>query len=426
MKIAVCTPLHVQSAIGRVSINITDELTRRGHLVTLINIERDPSPATQSSAQPQYSWKDPDAIAVLHAANAIVVQIGDNYGYHAGAIHILNNFHCVGIFHDANIYNLFRMWAFDGRSDADGKQKYDTEISRVYGNDLTVKLDESNPATRFDMISWLAAPCAAALVHANFYIARVQDSCPGTDLSCPLTYDARAYVEAEQQDSKSRLTILTLGHINPNKCCDQVIKAIGQSELRSRSEYRIVGPISKAAQDHLTAIASEYGVQATLSGRVTDADIALELRRADIVCCLRRPILEGASASAIEAMLSGRAIIVPNAGFYAEIDDAGAVKVPADFTIDDIRKALELLADQPDFRHDVAARGKNWATKNCSVQSYVDCLEKLLNAAVSVGPYLDLARTYAGQLTQLGFGQNDPIFFRVADCLQGLCEIETD
>lgn len=427
MKVAFCTPLHTQSAIGRVSIRVADELSRRRHIVTLINIEREPSPTTHDSAQEQLSWNDPEAIAELRAADVIVVQIGDNYQYHAGAIHILHNFRCVGIFHDANIYNLFRMWAFDGRSDLEGKQAYERELHRFYGDDQEFLIDDPSASTRFDMIRWLAAQCASALVHATFYKARVQDYCAGIVLSTPLTYDARPNgAAAEVQASKSSLSILTLGHINPNKCCDQVIEAIGQSELRARSEYRIAGQVTEAERDRLARLASEHNVDTTFLGRVPESVIAQELERADIVCCLRRPILEGASASAIEAMLSVRPIIVPDAGFYAEIADSAALKVPAEFDSNDIRKALEFLAERTDIRREIAENGRNWAIKNCSVQNYVDQLEELLTTAVSVVPYLDLACTYAAQLKQLGFDQKDPIFFQMADCLQGLCKPDTN
>ena len=123
-------------------------------------------------------------------------------------------------------------------------------------------------------------------------------------------------------------------------------------------------------------------------------------------------------------MLSARPVIVPNAGFYTEIADTAAVKVPAEFSVHDIKIALEFLAERPETRHAIATSGKDWATRNCSVQYYVDNLEKLLAEAILVQPYLDLATTYAAQLKQLGFGQSDPIFFQVADCLQGLCEVD--
>lgn len=426
MKIALCTPLHLQSAIARVSISVANELTRRGHTVTLINIERDPSQPTHDSAQAQLSWNDPKATTELHAASVIVVQIGDNYQYHAGAIHILHNFRCTGIFHDANIYNLFRMWAFDGRTDLDGLKTYETEIGSLYGSDLSIDIADPSQHTKFDMIPWLAAQCAAALVHAAFYKARVQEYCPGVVMNTPLTYDARPTDEVVEPDEKSSISLLTFGHINPNKCCDQMIEAIGQSGLREQAEYRLVGQVSLAERDRLTAIASQYNVAVTLSGRVTDEEIAHELHRADIVCCLRRPILEGASASAIEAMLTGRPVIVPDAGFYAEIADSAVVKVPADFSSNDIQKALEFLAGRPEMRKVIGDRGKEWVTTNCSVRSYVDKLEHLLAAAVRIEPYLSVSSTYARQLKQLGFDENDPIFFQVADRLQSLCKVDPD
>lgn len=422
MKIALCTPLHIESAIARVSISVANELTRRGHDVALINIERVPSSTSHTTTQPQFWWKDPSTTHELQGATVILVQIGDNYDYHAGAIQLLHDFRCTGIFHDANIYNLFRMWAFDDRSALEGQREYEQEIRKIYGSESDVDIGDPGQHIRFDMVPWLAAQCAAALVHATFYKQRVQDHCPGPVMVTPLTYDIGPVQVPVAAVEKAALSILTLGHINPNKCCAQVIEAIGRSRLREQAEYRIVGQVSEGERDRLTAIASQFDVRVTISGRVTDEEIASELQRADIVCCLRRPILEGASASAIEAMSFGKPVIVPDGGFYAEIADSAAVKVAADFSLNDIQKALEGLAGGSDLRDAFGKRGKEWVKSNCSVQSYVEKLEQLLAAALLVEPYLGLSSTYARQLSHLGFDQNDPIFFQVADRLQGLCK----
>ena len=78
MKVALCTPLHVHSAIARVSVSVANELVRRGHAVTLINIERTPGSTVHEGVQEQISWKDRQATVALQHAGAIVVQIGDN------------------------------------------------------------------------------------------------------------------------------------------------------------------------------------------------------------------------------------------------------------------------------------------------------------------------------------------------------------
>jgi hypothetical protein len=119
-KIALCTPLSSHSAIARASKILAAELERRHQFVSLINIELE-IPKTEGATSSSLWWKDPKAAAALESADAIVVQIGDNYAYHAGAIEILSRFRCIGIFHDANIYNLFRM-GFRRGSTAEGRR----------------------------------------------------------------------------------------------------------------------------------------------------------------------------------------------------------------------------------------------------------------------------------------------------------------
>jgi glycosyltransferase involved in cell wall biosynthesis len=420
MKVALCTPLHVHSAIARVSVSVANELVRRGHAVTLINIERTPGSTVHEGVQEQISWKDRQATVALQHAGAIVVQIGDNYDYHAGAISILHDFRCVGIFHDANIQNLFRMWAFDGKSDSEAMKLYDATVRKLYGDDPELQTPETDQHSRLDMLRWLASQCSSALVHANFYKKKIQDFCPGPVITTPLTYDARQPAKAPDRVATSRLSVLTFGHINTNKCCDLVIEAIGHSKIRTAAEYRIVGPVTEDERQRLAALAAKHQVETVIAGRVTDADIADELQLADIVCCLRKPILEGGSASAIESMLSSRPIMVANAGFYAEIDDDAAVKLSADFSADEIQTALERLAADAEARHAIAQRGREWAVRNCSIEHYVDKLEMAIASAIAVEPQLELSSTYVNQLRQLGLDEDHAPFFEVADCLQSL------
>lgn len=420
MKVALCTPLHVHSAIGRVSISVANELTRRGHTVSLINIERTPASSMHESMLEQISWKDRQATVALQHAGAIVVQIGDNYDYHAGAISILHNFRCVGVFHDANIRNLFRMWAFDGRSDSEAIKFHDATLRKLYGDDRELQINETDQISQPDMLRWLATQCSSALVHASFYKKQIQDFCPGPVITTPLTYDSRQPANVPSRASTSRLHVLTFGHINTNKCCDLVIEAIGRSNIRTAAEYRIVGPVTEEERDRLAALAAQHQVEIVISGRVTDAEIADELQLADIICCLRKPILEGGSASAIESMLSSRPIIIANAGFYAEIDDDAAVKLSADFSADEIQTALEGLAGDAEARYAIAQRGREWAVRNCSVENYVDKLEKAVASAIAVEPQLELSSTYVNQLRQLGLDEDHAPFFEVADCLQSL------
>lgn len=413
MNLALCTPLHVNSAIGRASLLLATELERREHLVTLINIEEEPpQQQTEAGSRESLWWKAPRANSALEAADIIIVQIGDNFAYHAGAISILARYRCVGIFHDANLYNLFRMWAFSQCSIPDGQARHDQQIAAIYG-------EQADAGKSHDFLKWLASQCTGALVHADFYKAAVREHCPGPVAKAHLAYDARP-VDASPSPSDD-FTLLTLGHINENKCCREVIEAIGALPGREAVEYRLAGPIAVAEQVRLRSIASSCGVRLTILGRVSDEEMSSELAKATVVCCLRRPVLEGASASAIEAMLSNRPIVVANDGFYAEISDDAAVKLPANFTVGDITQVMERLISDESLRSSLGRRGYMWASEECSISSYVSALESLVQEAVLATPHLELARTYADQLSALGLDLRDELSSDIADRLQALC-----
>ncbi len=76
-----------------------------------------------------------------------------------------------------------------------------------------------------------------------------------------------------------------------------------------------------------------------------------------MICCLRWPVFEGGSASAVEAMLSGRPIIVTDAGFYRDLPDDLVFKVDRRQELDSLTTQLTRLIADPSLRFRVGARG---------------------------------------------------------------------
>ncbi len=135
-------------------------------------------------------------------------------------------------------------------------------------------------------------------------------------------------------------------------------------------DYRLVGAIEDRERDDLTALALEEGVSLTILGSVDDANARCRNRPTDIVSCLREPVLEGASASAIEAMMHGKAVMVSHAGFYLELPSDCVVRIPAETRPEDIRSGLEAIATNPQRREDLARRAKAFADEVFSPKAY--------------------------------------------------------
>jgi glycosyltransferase involved in cell wall biosynthesis len=430
VKLAFATPFSERSAIGQISRIVTDCLTARGHDVLLVRTEDDTNTPPIASDLKSVSWRDTDPAALTNDFDAVFVNFGDHYGYHAGAIELAERVPCAGIFHDFYLYNLFCGWIAAKGLD---RGRHDQEIAAIYGPGQFAALRGEQDlariqeiADRTPMIEWVAARCAAALAHSHFYLARLERSCPGPVGIAHIP--AREPSVAEYRaHSGARLTVTTVGIINPNKCADVVIRALAASEqLRRTTEYHLVGGISESERNRLTSIAQEFGFSGLrILGAVDDETLFAEMNDADVLCCLRQPVLEGASASAIEGMKTGRPIVVADAGFYADLPDDLVFKLrsvePAS-----LRALLEKLATGPELRQSTGERARAWALQHFSAEAYAIEVERLATSLIRSRPLHELTTRVGAHLLGLGVPENLPRLDAIAANMGSLFQQTAD
>jgi glycosyltransferase involved in cell wall biosynthesis len=426
MKIAWVTPFSQRSAIGRVSSTITSSLSAKNHDVMIIRSERDRSAPSHPTSLSIAWWHDISAHDIEAATDVIVVNFGDNYDLHAGTLAFVSTVPCLGIFHDYYLYNFFNRWVvLNGL----GEHIHEHEVRLTYGEKavpLATKAWNNDAAVEqiaevFPMTEWLARRCGAALAHSHFYLHRLESSCPGPIAIAPLCFEGRK-VRPLLNHNESRITITTIGVINSNKCADSVIKSItSSSTLRPHCRFRLVGPISDGERTRLRALCEDLEFDhLDIVGEVDDATLVRELERADILSCLRNPVLEGASASAIEGMKSGRPIIVADAGFYAELPGDLVFKVPPSVEISALTKVLERLVLDDRLRREAGAKARDWATRTFTTEGYVNVLEELMVQFVRAKPLLAVAERIGQQLAALGVTDDDPAVHRLANKMHEL------
>jgi len=151
-----------------------------------------------------------------------------------------------------------------------------------------------------------------------------------------------------------------------------------------------------------------------MTGPLTRSALAAEIDSADALLCLRKPVLEGASASAIEAMLSGRPTIVLDHGFYQELPDELTLKIPADFKPCDLERQISWLLDNPEASRILGERAALWAKDTFSFQRYADAFLTLAEKALEAAPLLRLGTQLGQELSALGAGPDDPAAVRIA------------
>ena len=429
MKIAWASPIAKRSAIGRFSVEVVDALIARGNQVDFIRTEVEQEQAGEvhpclASITP---WRKvtPDWLA---SHDIVIVNVGDNFLFHAGVFPLLKAAPCVGVFHDFYLHNLFLGWLADGGGDV---RAHEDALVLTYGEGAraaaprlragAVPLEQI--ASDYPMTEWIGAQCAGAMTHSKFYAQRLLDSCPGPVATQHLAWRSRREFPHPQPKAEAeKLVVLTIGVVKSNKCVDRMTTAIaGDPALSARINYRVAGPVADAERARLEELAQTMGYEGlTLLGGVDDAQLEDEIIGADVISCLRRPVLEGGSASAIEGILSKRPVIVADAGFYAELPDAFVAKVGADIEIDDLRAALHRLVGDFQLRLQMGVAGSEWGAEAFSAQTYARAVEALAAETVAVAPIAAVAARYGRAFHDLGLAPSDPNVRRIADRLGAL------
>ena len=435
MKLVLFAPCIKSSAIGRSTSLVAQALRKSGHLVAVVRSE---VASLMQMEQHDFGvelipWTDSGRVEdLVRSADALVYQIGDNYAYHRGCLEWLHRAPGVVCLHDFFLGNLFHGWAQDHKAEslATLRSWYGDETAKAYfGHSATEKFIEATNVAA-PMTEWICSQAYGVITHSSWGIKRILNSCPGPVQLVPLAYDAPASAAVLQNSIRragphEAFRVLTIGHINPNKRAESVIQAIGSSPLlRGNTTYQLVGLIQPERSELLVALASSLKVNLVISGEVDSDTLLHSISQAHVICCLRWPSLEAASASAIEAMLYGKPTIVTDTGFYSELPDACVRKIRVQHEIADVQHALEWLCENESERLALGIRAAEWAAATFSAANYADRLVVAALSTQRAAPMLKATHSLAGMLWQWEASPSlitlsditEPL--RLFDCLQ--------
>ncbi len=159
-------PWNQQSAAALTGKDIVVELLSRGHVIDVLRTEvgRAAKLAPLASAVTAHFWSDDSTPDALRNADAIVVNVGDDYNLYGGMLSSFSQLGAVAIFHDSLLANLVHAWA----------------IASVRGTEA----DRFEPAfqavtqTRA-ILEWFASGAVGAVLHAQQDFDCVREACAG-------------------------------------------------------------------------------------------------------------------------------------------------------------------------------------------------------------------------------------------------------
>jgi len=401
------------SAIGRMVYLVVQALRVQGHEVSIVRCE-----STQVAPDelidfgvPTIFWAEKNAVRlVMNDCDAPVYHVGDNYLLHEGGLYWLARTRGIVCLHDFFLGNLFLGWTSQTKNFAQsasilshwyGEEMVDYWERHAASIDFIEKTHRAAPLTE-----WIASQASAVVSHSTWGMGRVLLSCPGPIRVVPLPYVVPSDIcmpTAKVLGHGKRLLLLTIGHVNPNKRAECVIKAIGgNNTLRDCVTYTLAGYIELGMRQHLEKLAAEMSVDLRICGEVTDKELCELLSASDVVCCLRNPTLEAASASTIEAMLAARAVIVEDLGFYSELPDDCVCKIHPENEEADLTAVLLELAADPIRREALGERASAWAKRIFSAENYAQQLIELIPLSRRGELVSGLMDSFAHQLEKWG------------------------
>ncbi len=416
MRIAWYTPFSANSAIGHFSQLVVQALRNLDVEVLLVRSEE--KTAAVRSVPPicrteKWAWAadfNQAPQAVLASYDLIVYNLGDHHDFHAYCYRHQPQAPGLSILHDYSLHHAMLMYC---HATAPANGSYRDHLHAECGVEVTAAYDGATvhgnehhwwhaEIARHPVYRWAMSETLGVVTHADFYRATVAErlGCPTTTI--PLAYDSPlSDDDAKPAGPRDKLTIVTVGAVNANKRYQAVIRALAESPLlRERCRYRIVGPADEPRQQLIatTLNAQRHRPDVTLTGRVDRKTLRQELQNADIISCLRYPALEGASASVIEGLLSGKPVIVCDTGCYQEIPDEAVFKVAPQREHQELTRALEQIVTQYDAACQRARFAQQWARQRHHPSAYAQQLLQFANQVLHNRPVLAIADRFANQL----------------------------
>ena len=431
MKVAMVTPMAPESAIADVMMQAIPELSTKWDLEVWCPAEANQRPCPVPVTQ--FSEADADVLSTLSDFDLVLYVLGDS-PWHSRILLLARRLPGLAVVHDASLTNLVRTTAI-----AQGElESLIRRVEEAHGSSAAEIMRTAAPPGGRD--AWLRF-CAdvplddyalhgslGAVVHSRWHARRVDGLLLGDVTVAPLpvpssrigfdmdeSADARRLLEDLPDDA---VLLVTVGMVNANRCIDLLLRAIGDDPvLAARVHLWSVGPAEEGARAHLVGIAGSLDIEDhfAVCGRVSDSFLQAILTRADIAAALRDPVLEGQSASALTQMLSGTPLLVYNHAHYAELPDAGTVKIDPGAGVHGIRAALRGLVDDPAERARRGERARDYVLTSRSGAMYANALITAGQRALAAKPAAHLSADVGARLRRLGLAEHPVVMDAVTD-----------
>jgi glycosyltransferase involved in cell wall biosynthesis len=195
------------------------------------------------------------------------------------------------------------------------------------------------------------------------------------------------------------------GHLNESKRIPQLLAAFARlRETHPDARLLLVGALASRLQ----GLAIPEGV--IREDYVSEERLWSLMRACDAIVSLRSPTMGETSGSAIRALTLGKPLVVSDVGWFSELPDDVAIRVPVDeHEAETLLEALEsLTADEP-RRERMGAAAREVVEREHALPRVAELYASALEEAAGGKPVRDaVLREVAEAAAAVGIGADDP------------------
>lgn len=330
-------------------------------------------------------------------ADVSLYHIGNDPEAHGWIVEALRRRPGIVVLHDFVLHHLvagMTLGRREGGGYLDAMQREAGAVGRMLAHGVIDELLPplwENRAADYPLVGEVLASANGLIVHSRYVERLVRNSGyrePVWRIPHPAwpPPDQIAPVELPE----GRTVIGCYGHLNPAKRLPQLLEAFGLLRRRvPEALLLLVGSLSPGLDlgpvyDRLGLRPGEDVIRLDY---VDEARLWSLLSACEVCVNLRSPTMGETSGIVVRALALGRPLVVSDIGWFAELPDEAAVKVPVgEGEIPAIADALELLAGDPDLRMRMGDGGRALAQGEHQLdrvaEAYVAALEEAAGGAV--------------------------------------------
>ena len=359
-------------------------------------------------------------------------QVGNNPDAHGWIVEALRRTPGVVVLHDFVLHHLVAGLTI-GRRDGHGylaaMEREGGVVGRLLGHAVLDKrippLWENRPED-FHLAGEVLDLATGLIVHSHYVAGRARAAgYEGPIWQIP--HPAWAAPSGEPAQVEGAPLFGAFGNLNATKRVPQLLEAFARVHAaHPGARLLLVGATSPGFD--LDRRLQRLGLDADgviREGYVDEARLWSLMSACDAVVSLRAPTMGETSGTAIRALSLGRPLIVSDVGWFSELPDDVALKVPVDeHEVDTLTAALELLATSPDVRRAMGVAARELAGREHDLDRvadlYVSAFEQAAGggavddavlrevteaaAGVGIGPDSADARALAARLGEVELG----------------------